>query len=233
MFAPDNRQQIIDTTGFPYSAICSLEILNSNDQKFFGTGFLAGPQLVVTAGHNVFFHGEGFMKSITVYPGLNGNRFQPIFRSATSRNFRSVEAWVSSIPNRQFDIGAIILPTKLGEDAGWFSISNFTDNTLTGLSVNVCGYPLHPPSTHVPRDASTAWIDSGRFSQVFHNQLRYTIDTSVSQSGSPVFAYFPDLDDPYQAVGVHNTTYTQSNAATRFNDSIFETIIEWLDESNG
>jgi V8-like Glu-specific endopeptidase len=230
-FPPDSRERIGNPRSYPYSAICALQIFNPKDELYYGTGFLAGPRLVLTAGHNVFYHGEGFMKAIHVYPGLNGDRRSPPFRGAVATRMLTVEAWVNG-GDTQFDFGAIILPTDLGNDVGWFSIGNFTDATLKALTVTLAGYPKEPPSNQAPLDGSTMWWHLGKLA-IEPNRLLYTIDTTIGQSGSPVFAHFPDKNDPYQAVGIHNRAFDTLNAATRINDAVFAQILQWRTTSDG
>jgi V8-like Glu-specific endopeptidase len=220
-FGADDRE-LVNRTTYPYSAICYLAIRNRQQKLFHGTGFLAGPRLVLTAGHNVYYHGEGFMQSITVYPGLNGSTSSPPYQAAASDSFITVEAWQRD-RERQFDIGAIFLPTDLGREAGWLSVARFTADTLKSLTVTLSGYPRPVPNSGA---AGTQWYQSGKMS-IEANVLRYLIDTSIGQSGSPVFASFPHKTDPYQVVGIHNTAYRDFNAATRINDAVFSRILEW------
>jgi V8-like Glu-specific endopeptidase len=163
------------------------------------------------------------MEKIYVYPGLNGDRRNPVFPAAETRLFYSVEAWVLD-QNRDFDLGAIILPTPLGDYAGWFSVSRFTTQTLDSLTVTVSGYPHTPPVESSP--GTTQWHDVSRI-DVESNRLRHWADTSIGQSGSPVFAYFPDKPNKYHVVGVHNWGYDAENVATRINEAVFAQIAAW------
>ena len=223
VFLPENRLLVRDTRVYPFSAVCGLLIIDRNQKAFYGTGFLAGPRLVITAGHNVYYHGDGFMEKIYVYPGLNGDRNRSIFPAAEARQFYSVEAWVVD-ENRDFDFGAIMLPTPLGNHAGWFSISRFTAQTLNSLTVSISGYPHTGPVAGQP--GATQWRDSSRI-DAESNRLRHWADTSIGQSGSPVFAYFPDKPSKYHVVGIHNWGYDAQNVATRINEAVFAQIAAW------
>lgn len=223
-FPPDDRRIVENTRAFPYSAICGLSILNVRQQLFYGTGFLVGPRLVVTAGHNVHFADEGFMQQITVYPGLNGDRQAPPFRFARATQFFTVEAWARD-QDRQFDIGAIVLPTDLGTEAGWFAVGKFAEGTLAGKIATISGYPKLAPEP-AAQQASMMWEHAGVLS-VEPNRLRYGIDTTEGQSGSPVIVNLPQKPIPYHAVGIHNWGYDSYNAATRINDAIFAQIVRW------
>jgi V8-like Glu-specific endopeptidase len=230
VFEPDGRNRVPDPRNYPFSAICSLVIVNAQNERFFGTGFLAGPRLVLTAGHNVFFHGEGFMRAITVYPGINGDRMSPPFGSTSATHFATVEAWARDA-DRQFDIGAIFLPTDLGGPAGFFAVAKLTDGTLRGLTSTVAGYPREPPELTLPADATTLWMQAAKL-MVEPNRLLYTADTSIGQSGCPVIAVFPEKQDKYHAIGIHNTGFATFNAATRINEAVFSQIVQWRTKSD-
>jgi V8-like Glu-specific endopeptidase len=49
----DTRQKVNDPLQFPYSAIGKLS-LNYQHGQYIGTGFLVGPNIVLTAAHNVY-----------------------------------------------------------------------------------------------------------------------------------------------------------------------------------
>ncbi len=51
----DTRKKVQDTLDFPYSAIGLLS-LKYNQKSFSGTGFLVGPNIVLTAAHNLYDH---------------------------------------------------------------------------------------------------------------------------------------------------------------------------------
>ena len=227
----DNRRYVRDTRAYPFSTICALDILNPANRRFHGTGVLIGKQLVLTAGHNVFFHSDGgWMASVMVYPGLNGNRQASPFGRAQATSFLSLEAWTKNA-NEQFDLGAILLPTPLGELAGWLAVAKLTTNTLSNLVVSLTGYPVECPRDEFPDDTSTMWLDTGNV-VCETNRLTYQMDSTVGQSGAPLMAHFPQkTSDEYQVVGIHNRAFDHENAATRINDALFDRIIEWLNIS--
>ncbi len=231
VFKPDNRVRIMNPTAYPFSAVCGLTILNKQGERYFGTGFLAGPKLVLTAGHNVFYHSDGgFMDKIHVFPGLNGDRRQPPIGSVVSTRFATVEAWQIDASS-QFDFGAIFLDHDMSQAAGFLSVSKFTTEFLHGLTLTLTGYPKDPPeNSGFPNDGSIQWRDSGR-ANVEANRLTHTIDSSIGQSGSPLIAFFPDKNE-YHAVGIHNTAFVSDNAATRINDEVFAQIVQWRQQSD-
>ena len=59
VFKDDDRRQVADTHPFPWQSICSLVITAADGSKWVGSGWLASPRMVVTAGHCVYLHGHG------------------------------------------------------------------------------------------------------------------------------------------------------------------------------
>ena len=88
----DDREQITDSSDFPWRCTCMLIMTAQRGNRFIGTGWLAAPRLVVTAGRCVYFHDDGgWPAQIDAYAARNGSD-APF--SYTSVTFRSVNGWV-------------------------------------------------------------------------------------------------------------------------------------------
>jgi glutamyl endopeptidase len=233
---PENRRKIVDTRQYPFSAICALRILTKDGRTKGGTGFFASDRVILTAGHNVYLHGHGgFAERIAVLPGLNGDLSAPPFPQATSSSFRTVSGWWQN-RNQLVDFGAIILPSPIGRQTGWFSVAPFPARTLQGLAVSCSGYPVRCPDRDTRvcgSEHTTQWFDNGNLWRVEPSRLLYLMDTTKGQSGAPVFAYYPEKADPFQVVGIHNYSFTTYNAATRITPDVFAMIGIWLNEAAG
>src|SRR6266542_2412050 len=179
---PDDRQQVTDTTAFPYRCICFLIITAADGTLWQGTGWFASPRLVVTAGHDVFSARQGgWAKQIEVFPACNGN--DTPFGSSVSSDFRSVKGWVEALdpdtPDAQAsDYGAILLPES--SPVGYFGYASLSDTELQSMLVNVYGYPSDKPDR-------TLWGHYRLLSQLGPRQLFFKISTAAGQAGSPVF----------------------------------------------
>jgi glutamyl endopeptidase len=213
----DDRIRIMNTTPIPWRWICSLLITARDGSRWIGTGWLAGPRLVVTAGHCVYIHSRGgWVRSVEVIPGRNA-AVRP-FGQAVSTHFHSVTGWtVSGL--RSHDYGAIILPTnqKFGNQLGYFGFANLATPTLTNLLVNLSGYPGDKP-------AGTQWWHARRITAVAPSVLTYNIDTAGGQSGSPVWRL---QGGRRQAVGIHTNGSPAGNSATRINKPVYDNLQFW------
>lgn len=213
----DDRIRIMNTTPIPWRWICSLLITARDGSRWIGTGWLAGPRLVVTAGHCVYIHSRGgWVRSVEVIPGRNA-AVRP-FGQSVSTHFHSVVGWTVN-EKRTHDYGAIILPAnqKFGNQLGYFGFANLSTPTLTNLLVNLSGYPGDKP-------AGTQWWHARRITAVAPSVLTYNIDTAGGQSGSPVWRLQAGRR---QAVGIHTNGAVTGNSATRINKPVYDNLQFW------
>ena len=216
----DNRVRINPTTSFPWRANASLLITAADNSQWIGTGWFVGPHTLMTAGHVVFIKGsgvpgrDGWVRRIVVIPGRNGAAAP--YGTVTSTSFRSVVGW-STNGNAEFDYGAIIIPTNLGNTTGWYGYGNYPDAQLMGQTVNISGYPGDKPS-------GTQWYHSGQVTAVSARKVYYNADTAGGQSGSAVYRI---VNGARMAVAVHAYGGSTSNSGTRINAEVFGNITNW------
>ena len=220
VIGPDDRVQIADTTAYPWRAIASLLITAADNSTWIGTGWFIGPHTLATAGHCVCITNsgvagrDGWVRSISVMPGRNGSTLP--YGSVTSTAFFSTNAWVNS-GDGNYDYGAIILPTDLGNDVGWFGFGAYTDAELQGVSGHLSGYPGDKP-------AGTQWYDSRGIASVDQFNVYYEIDSFGGQSGSPVYR---EIDGGLYGVAIHNHGFTTQNGGRRITSDVFDNLVAW------
>lgn len=223
----DSRTQRTDTTNSPWRMNCQLIMTLPNGKQGIGTGWMSGRGTVMTAGHCVNLGGtpgsgvDGlYMRRIDVIPGRNGTGTgsRP-FGTHTSSSFRSVNGWVrpSSGVNRvEYDYGAVILSTRVGDSTGFYGFANLSDASLNNLTVNSAGYPGDKPT-------GTQWYTFGPISSTTTRQLFYNFDTFGGQSGSAVYRL---QNGQRHSVGVHAYGGCP-NGATRVTTSVFNNMLAW------
>jgi glutamyl endopeptidase len=217
---PDDRVQITNTSVYPWRVHCSLQITAADNSQWIGTGWFIGPHTVVTAGHVVHIKNsgvpgrDGWVKSIKVMPGRNGNSLP--YGAVTSTSFRSVTGWTQN-GDQNYDYGAIILPTNLGNTTGWFGYGAFTDTDLTSSVGNISGYPGDQP-------AGTQWYDSRKIASVTALKVFYDIDTFGGQSGSSVYRI---VSGARYGVAVHAYGGATTNSGTRITNAVFNNLTAW------
>jgi glutamyl endopeptidase len=211
----DDRSQVTRTASIPWRWICQLLVTFPDGSPARATGWLGGPHTVMTAGHVVYSRANGgWARAIEVAPAMNAAE-RP-FGSLTATVFRTVSSWIQEM-DPEYDYGAIVLPSDaLGRRVGWFGFASLADAQLSGLTVNLAGYPADKP-------LGTQWLMSGSLTAVEPRRLRYTIDTFGGQSGSPVWR---TSNGQYRVVGIH--AYGESeNGATRIVPQVYDNMVAW------
>jgi glutamyl endopeptidase len=221
----DDRIWISDATQEPYRWICYLALTSANGTPMLGTGWLIGPRTIVTAGHCIYNHdpkyGVGVMRSITAFAGRNINN------SLGQSDVHSVETtqeWIDSENNTAFDFGVLYLDSPIGDDVGFFAFGNYSDADLSGMTINVVGYPADKKN-------GTMWGHVNKGASVRPQRIAYMNDTYGGQSGSPVIYW--DGSGDFVSVGIHNygidpfDPIGRHNYATRINQSVFNQLQAW------
>jgi len=217
---PDNRVKITTTNVYPWRAHASLLITAADGSGWIGTGWFIGPHTLMTAGHVVYIKNsgvpgrDGWVRSIDVMPGRNGSSLP--YGKVTSKNFRSVTGWANS-GDENFDYGAIIIPTNLGNTTGWFGFGVFSDSDLTSSVGNISGYPGDKP-------AGTQWYDAHKIASVNPRKVYYDIDTFGGQSGSGVYRI---MSGGRYGIAIHAYGGATTNSGTRIVKPVFDNMVAW------
>ncbi|MGB5953584.1 MAG: trypsin-like peptidase domain-containing protein [Ornithinimicrobium sp.] len=216
----DNRIQIQGTGNYPWSAHASLLITARDGSRWIGTGWFIGPHTLATAGHVVYIKNsgvpgrDGFVRSVQVMPGRNGSMLP--FGSATTSRVRTVSGWASS-GNPDYDYGAILLNTDLGNRTGTFGFGAYSDSTLRSSWINISGYPGDKPS-------GTQWYHWNRVAAVSSRRVSYDIDTAGGQSGSAVYRI---VNGGRYGVAIHAYGGSVTNSGTRITRPVFDNLVAW------
>ena len=216
----DNRVKITNTSVYPWRAHASLLITAADGSGWIGTGWFIGPHTLMTAGHVVYIKNsgvpgrDGWVRSIDVMPGRNGSQLP--YGKVTSKNFRTVTGWANN-GDENFDYGAIIIPTNLGDTTGWFGFGVYPDATLRDSVGNISGYPGDKPS-------GTQWYDAHRIASVNARKVYYDIDTFGGQSGSAVYRI---AGGGRYGIAIHAYGGATTNSGTRIVTAVFNNMVAW------
>jgi len=179
----DDRTQVTSTTSSPYSALGNIvgpwdqDEDGVDDTTSYCTGFMEGPDLMVTAGHCVFDNGlGGWLTSLTYYPARNGSTFP--FSSAGILEISISTQW-STYSNENYDYALVVLDRNVGGDTGWLG-KGWSNGSLNGYDISVTGYPGD-------KTLGTMWTAEGEITSTLTYRLKHDVDTFSGQSGAPMY----------------------------------------------
>lgn len=147
-------------------------------------------------------------------PGRNAATLP--YGSVTSTEFRAVSGWTQS-GDQNYDYGAIIIPTELGNTVGWFGFGVYPDSDLLASTVCVSGYPGDKP-------AGTQWYACRQVASVTSLKVYYALDTAGGQSGSGVYRV---INGDYYGAAIHAYGGATANSGTRINQLVYENLVAW------
>ncbi len=228
----DERTRIVETDLLPWRMIGALRLFGATGSAV-GTGWLAGPRTIVTAGHCVHhmpFFG-GWVERIEVSAGRDADRFP--FATVSASRFSALDKWVETA-DADFDIGCIHLDEPLGDQTGFFSYATMTPEELTTHLVNISGYPADRGN------GEQQFFHFNRVLSVGPRRVFYDVDTFGGQSGSPVWVQESADADPV-VIGIHaygtgGTPFDlgiTANSAPRIIPEVFDIINGWVAEDGG
>ena len=211
VYDDDNRTVISNTTVSPYYGITYLNVTFTNNKTYRGTAFMISPNVMLTAGHNLYESGYK-VSNITAYPGRNGSS-KPL--TATAKTFYLDTKYTGTQEN--LDYGIIILDKNIGNTTGWFGLHATTSSSSIGTSkITVTGYPSDLVGYKM-------WKDTGTVSSVTDYRFKHNADTYKGNSGSPTYAYSSSYGNQVYGIHTHGGNYSR-----RITMSLFD----WL-ESEG
>ena len=215
----DNRTPVQDVEQYPYSAICYLHLYFENGE-YRGTGFLVGPNLLLTAAH-VLRDGETgnptFVQRIDVYPGAVTNENQ----NAPTSSFETVGIESVYIQKKYYDLeksnigeksnydwGLCVLDSNIGYQTGWLNIG-ITSSNINNLEINVVGY--HGDMSY------DMYKSEGNVKETTEHIIIHLADQADGSSGSPLFL---KNDSFYTVQGIHIAQIRKVNSEENANKAL-------------
>jgi len=213
---------ITDSTNPPYSFIG--HIISSWDTDLDGivdgyeycSGFMEGPDIMVTAGHCVFnSKNGGWIVGLVYLPAQNGR--QDTFPPAYALNvYLSQDFYFKESADE--DWAVVKLDSRIGLETGWFG-KGWSPGSLNGKEVAISGYPSEKPYGEV-------WSAKGEVTASLTTRIKYSMDTAKGESGSPIY----DSNGYVWGIHTRGTTILERNSSgTRMTESLYNVIqLEYL-----
>lgn len=215
----DDRTRVGNTAAFPHNAISLLRL----EAGARASGFLVGPHMVLTNGHVVWdAPRKEFVRSLTIIPGHAGAGIAPPFGTRPAARLATNPGWVTT-RKIQFDYAAAFFNAPFA-GIGTFMPLAFDVAPAAGSTVHIAGYPGSVNKV----DTESQWRHADKVVSVQDRLLRYRVDTSPGNSGSPVWQVLGG--GQVRAIAVHSTgdPTNNGNSGARLVGQNFDLIREWM-----
>jgi VWFA-related protein len=223
----DERTRVTDTGGFPHRLIAYLSYEaskpNGSPDSFRATGFLVGPYMALTNGHVVWDDvRRQFARNLVAVPGQSrGGADQP-HGTRTAVRLATNPGWVETA-KIQYDYGAAFFDTPFAGISTYMPLA-FDVSPAAGSQVRVAGYPGAVKGS----DTLDQWVATDKVVSVQGRLLRYRVDTSGGNSGSPVWQVLGG--GQVRTIAIHSTgdPTNSGNSGARLVGDNFELLTDWL-----
>ncbi len=222
----DEREQVLDTTVYPFSAIAYLNLTTASGGGSC-TGTFVGPDVLLTAAHCLWGVDDGFTQAVSVTPGKD-NAFEP-FGSEEAFDWVVPQEWIDSAGNDTlWDFGIIVMNDgTLGNTVGWLAVASMLTDTLSrpDFTPGIIGYP-----GDIGDGTTMMGNVKDSFKSVSDFLVEYEIDTAPGQSGSAVLSLnFEEYFLGY-VVAIHTTGGATENHGTRIEEVTLERLLDMCTE---
>ncbi len=239
----DGRLAVNSPKSWPYLGITLIKAyfnnLKGSDGKTYsiissGTGFMEGPDLMVTAGHVIFgdvtnsgvlddkTNNPRFPDKIEVYAGFDSSidNLNSSYRYYAEVDVINIQKEYYLSPSFDYDWAACKLDRDLGNSTGWYGkIGNWY---VEGASVYSYGYPGDK--------SNTMWEEYGKTVSQTVLRIDYDFDSVSGQSGSPVF--MTSDDGSRYVCAIHTAGGSTTNGGTKINSFIFHYLNSFVTNHN-
>jgi V8-like Glu-specific endopeptidase/TPR repeat protein len=207
-------------------------IVKDDRGVYTGSGFLVGPNHVLTAAHNLYDAKNGkWAQEVLFTPGRSHDKYP--YGDCKGCILLVPQEWsdkkLKDKEREQYDFGMVILDTDIGNVTGWLGLLSLPKELLTEWPVTVTGYPGDKGTGNY--HSTQMWEMLNEIKTITNHQLFYDIDTWEGQSGSAIWEQeWPGYKGPY-AVGIHTNKKAkegEGNRGTRITEEKFNLILEWI-----
>lgn len=226
VFGSDDRQEVADTSVFPWSAVGMIEAYwgaAANYEIRGGTGVLISDRVVLTCAHVLHESGIGWADRVSFIPGKSGDS-EP-FGTIQVSTLTARDEWIDH-QDDNYDIALLVLSSPVGQQVGHMNAVGKPVSFFTGRSLNMSGYP-----SDLVWDRLYNGVGDSR--RVEGHEIVHYIDGGPGQSGGPVW-YVDDTTGEHTVVGVYTGDIEVTNGGGQVVDEygvaiqINATLCQWI-----
>lgn len=214
---PGDTLEEVNENLYPYTAIVRLRstFQSEKDHKFYyscGTGFVIGPNTIVTAGHCMRGGVDKWQYDTKVYI----EDINTISKYSVKSIICPVEYCEGALS--EFDWAILTVDGNIGEETGWFGFG-IPNNEMIESDITVAGY-----TSANSNQECKLYKKTGKIKNISERNVYYHISTNSGQSGGPVFT----SDNIVWAIHTFGggTDVNSNNFGSRINKCIFNLLYE-------
>lgn len=209
----DNRAKVTDTSAEPYNTIVSL-LINVNGKEYRGTGFMVKPNVMLTAGHNIYDRDAKKDCDKMYVVDKNGDLFE-VYEWEIDPQFKLDRS-------SKYDWAVAKVAVKPGKTRPYMKFKRMDESTspkVTGTDGEVAGFPVEVRAV----ETADMYTETGKITSYIEAEklLKHSIDTSGGNSGSPLIYR---IDGTPYAIGIHVSGSSSSNTARAIDENISNII---------
>jgi len=207
----DNRVPV-NPSYFPYSAVTCLYIGRDQDGNgtieswYDGTGFMEGPDLLVTAGHCMWSGTYGWADELRVYKQQNSETFSSTHYHPL--NWTCSTAYTNNLDYR-YDWCLVTLQNNIGDSTGWFG-KGYSSGSLVNKAIAVSGYPSDHEHFQYKASGTISFSDT--------YIMKFNADAVGGESGAPVY------DTTNVSWGIFTYSGGTFNQGNRFTEYLYSLL---------
>lgn len=188
-----SQMNVVNPNVYPNTAITHLKIgfdttgNGKADTWYIGSGYIVGPDVMVTAAHCFWSDEYGWAVEVRTYLKYEQDKIS---------NYYYPASWICSTEytengNTEYDWCVVTLQQNVGAITGWLGFGVSADSSLIGKDIKVAGF------TYSDSGRIYQFQSLGKIRTQNERTISYDASTQGGQSGGPVF------DDDGIAWGIH------------------------------
>ena len=234
----DDRKRVFYPQDYhPYRTICRVVAYWDMDEDGIiddtvtvGTGFLEGPNAVVTAGHCIYENEQKkwceYAEVTVAQDGPNSTPFG-VIRSTT---INTSVAWIEDGDWNQ-DWAIVEIAEDIGYTVGWMG-KLWTSGSLNDTPIILSGYPGDIATSltdkyydSIPYKGCYMWTSTGMIKNSLSARLEFDADMMGGMSGCPVY----NLSNQALAINTYGIEYSDGpiNGGTRITEWLYNLLEEY------